>query len=471
MQLATPLLLLALAAAPLAVPASGPAPASARPVLRHVGTPGLPPQGGALKPALMIVCTPDTVAIGNEPPRQVRNPMVAALEAAGPGSRITLRPGDYPSFGIGFRKATNWNARTSGGRPGLPVVVEGQGRAVIRAGKDSGDAITINQEIANGHFLFRNLEIEPGYRAAVMFYKQKGGKSHDGFRFHDCDIIGGYDHAAGQGKRSKWGVWAHSLRDFEFRGVTRPAEIRDIQQEHAFYLQNPRGDILIERVRAQRLGRTFCQFTARAKDGPPGIGNIVVRDCEVEDIGLSRWDGYKGGSAFTVAGRITGSVTFEGNSYRAGFDRALRELTNRSAPYGTGALVCWDGHEKQPNGLVVLRDNRFEFAEGCGDRPVVSIGGCRDVRILGNNRFVAGSDLVPALALDPVGDRRPGGKPTSRPNGQVHVAESTLLVGSCTLRGVEATEAELAQLAEPPAGSGERGRSEESSADSARGLR
>ena len=108
------------------------------------------------------------------------------------------------------------------------------------------------------------------------------------------------------------------MKDFEFRGQSRKARVENIQQEHAFYIQNAQGPILIENVQAKRLGRTFCQFTARAKDGPVGKGSITVRNCDVSDIGLFKDDNHKGGSAFTFAGRLTGDILVEGNRYRAG---------------------------------------------------------------------------------------------------------------------------------------------------------
>ena len=277
--------------------------------------------------------------------------------------------------------------------------------------------ISINQEIRNGHFVFRNLEIEPGERAGIFFFILRKNQVHEGFHFEDVDIIGSWDHLTRRGKKSKWGVWGHSLRDFQYRGVTRKPIIEKIRLEHAFYLQNLKGDVLIERVRGRRLGRTFCQFTAREKDGAPGVGSITVRECEVEDTGLSEWDGHKGGSTFTIAGRITGPVLFEGNTYRAGFHPELRRLTRKNAPYSSGALVLWDGGEKVPNGRVTLRDNDFEFAPGCGDRPVVSVGGCREVLIVGKNRFVSGGPY-PALSIDPTRGSKPGGKLVNIPNGK-----------------------------------------------------
>lgn len=401
---------------------------------RPVTPPKMSP--GILKPPLFVTCSPGSVKFGQDQPVKARNPVVTALEQCGPGSIITLKKGNYPSFAIGFAKEVHWNARSSGGTPTKPITIQGEPGAIIRANGDSGDSITIHQEITTGHFIFRNLTIEPGYRAAVMFYKQPPGKFHEGFQFLDCDIIGSWDHVKKKGKKSKWGVWGHSLKDFTFQGLTRMAEVRDIQQEHAFYLQNNAGDIRIENVQAARLGRTFCQFTARERDGAAGVGTITIRGCKVEDIGLSVWDGYKGGTAFTLAGRIEGPIIFERNSYRAGFDPAIARLTQKSQDYGTAALVCWDGGGKVHNGTVILRDNDFEMAPGCGDRPLVSIGGCREVQILGANRFISGGKMD-ALSLDPVGDRRPGGVPTNVPNGEVTISAATTFKGAVKVRGIE----------------------------------
>lgn len=404
-----------------------------------------PAQGWQRNPparADFVTCTPGSIQVLGGPPQPSRYPIADALSLAGPGTLITLKPGEYKGFTIGFSSARPWNARTSGGTAAAPVTVVGEGRVRIVPERDGGDTISINQDVQNGHFLFRNLTIEPGYRAGIMFFQVKQGRMHEGYRFEDCDILGTWNHVANRGGRSKWAVWGQGLKDFVFRGVTRQARIENIQKEHAFYLQNPRGSITIERVHASRLGRTFCQFTARAKDGPEGVGDIVVRDCVVEDVGIAFEDGYKGGSAFTVAGRIRGNVTFERNTYRAGFSRDLLRLTRNDAPYGTGALVVWDGGEKVPNASVTLRDNDFEFARGCGDRPVVSIGGCEQVAIVGRNRFVSGG-VEAALSLDPAGGRNPGGQPKSIPNGRVLVADETLIEGAVHVRGRDASSEEL----------------------------
>jgi hypothetical protein len=215
--------------------------------------------------------------------------------------------------------------------------------------------------------------------------------------------------------------------------------VQGIRREHGFYIQNPLGEIVIENVEAAGLGRTFCQFTARAGDGPASVASITVRNCTVRNVGVAQGDGFKGGSAFTIAGRLGGQILFEDNTYRAGFDKAWRSLTTKNQPYGTGALVAWQGREAAANGSLTLVGNDFRFAPGCGDRPVVAIGGCRSVSIEKGNHFESGGEQ-PALALDPV---NLAGRPVSPPNGSVRVSPGSRFLGPVLLGATELSEEEL----------------------------
>jgi len=297
-----------------------------------------PPQFGP-----RISCTPTAVSVEGGPTVASKNPLADALRQASAGSVIEVTPGDYPAFRLGFGRGPQ-NADSSGTK-NWPIIVRGInhrfGAVRVRANGGS-DALMIDQKSPVSYITFEGLEFEPGYRSAIIFYRQGGPAIHRGFHFIDCDIIGGWDHVNATGAKSKWGVSGHRIADFEWRGVSRPSIIRDIRNEHAFYLQNCAGDVTIENVEATRLGRTFCQFTARVKDGPPGVGNITGRNCRISDTGLAAGDAYKGGSAFTMSGNMQkASFLFEGNSYRAGFNPRLKKLTRKGSPYGTGALVVW----------------------------------------------------------------------------------------------------------------------------------
>ena len=417
----------------------------ALPLLLFLGVPGgtappeIPSASSAL-PATWIHCTTSSIELPDQKPQKAQNPIASALAKAKPGTVIHLDPGDYPAFTIGFQSNSPANAVTKGGEPGNPIVLEGTGTVRILGGL--GDTIAIDQRFPNGWITFRNLEIVPGDRSGVIFYQRTDGRIHQGFTFEDCSILGRYDPATGKGKRTKWGVWGHMLSDFRFAGVKAPARIERISGEHAFYLQNPQGSITIENVHAQDLGRTFCQFTARSAEGPPGKGDVLVKGCVVEDACLGEGDGFKGGSAFTICGRLGCTFVFEKNVYRAGFRPERIKLALPGQPYGTGAFAAWEADREAPNGTVILRDNDFQLAQGCGDRALVSIGGCKRVLIVGENHFASGG-AQPALALDPLNLQ---GRPISHPNGPVYLAPATRIDGKLTLGGAPPSEERLAQL-------------------------
>lgn len=403
---------------------------------------GGPPSGVA--PA--IHCTETTVHFqGQKAPQKVRNPIAEALTKAKPGETIWLDPGVYPAFTIGLKSNSPANAATSGGTQEQPIVIQGKAPGVRIVGAE-GDTIGIDQRISNGWITFRNLTIVPGKRSGVLFYQRTDGKLHRGFAFEDVHILGEFSFDTNQGKRTKWGVWGQALADFRFVGVSAPARIENLSEEHAFYLQNCQGSITIENVHAKDLGRTFCQFTNRTGDGAPGQGDVIVRNCVVEDACIAQGDGFKGGSAFTLAGRHQGAFLFEGNIYRAGFRKERLRLTTAGMPYGTGAFMAWEADKAGPNATLVLRDNQFLFASGTGDRAVVSIGGCTQVLILGENRFVSGGKQ-PALVFDPLNAQ---GRPVSTPNGSVFLAPATKLEGPLLVRGRGASEEELAKLRREP---------------------
>ena len=399
--------------------------------------------------ASIIHCTPTQIIVDGVT-MATANPIPDALVRAAPGCLITLSPGDYPAFRIGFNKGDN-NAKNTGGLPGLPIVVRGEGLVRVRSG-DGGDTLSITQDNPNAHITFENIEFEPSYRAAILFYRPEPGGVNEGYHFYDCNIIGGWDHRKAEGKTSKWGLNGKRLKDFEWIGRTRPSIIQDIRHEHAFYLSNMAGDTTIRNVEAKRLGRTFVQLVARSKDGPAGVGRLLVQDCKVSDTGIAVGDNYKGGSAFTVSGNMPkAELRFENNTYRAGFDKSLHKLTVKGQPYGSGAFVAWSEKETERLGNLILIDNDFRFAHTCGDRAVVSITACTSVKIIGSNHFEAGTrdDGVmmrkPGFALALDHPKNPA-TPAPLPNLKVTFDPSTTIVGGFEIKGVPATDAERKAL-------------------------
>ncbi|QDU66460.1 hypothetical protein [Engelhardtia mirabilis] len=391
----------------------------------------------------LIVCGPGWVEVDGARRIETPYPVAKALEFAGPGALIELQPGDYAPLMIGFNNQDPSNARTVGGQPGLPITVRGRGIVRFKA-QGRGDTIGISQQFPVAHITFEKVVIEAGTRSAVMFYDLADNEQHTGFHFYDCGIDGGWDHVAGTGNSSKWGILGHDLADFVFAGREGRAFVRDVRLEHGFYLQSPRGDITLENIDGTRLGRCFVQITARERSGPPGRGLIVVRGNKVSDTGLSEWDDFKGGTAFTFAGGLQHcTILVQDNTYKAGFDQRLRKLTRGGAPYGTGALVAWDGGEKLPNGSLVLRSNEFRFAEGCGDRATVAISACERVVIEADNVFQAGAFGV-ALDLEP---EYTGDRPGPKPNGRVFLADGVDLKGELRISGRAATDAQRSALA------------------------
>mgnify|MGYP003435061787 CR=1 FL=1 len=65
-----------------------------------------------------------------------------------------------------------------------------------------------------------------------------------------------------------------------------------------------------------------------------------------------------------------------------------------------------------------------------GDRPLVAIGACTQVELIGQNRFVSGANPA-ALELEPTSERRPEGSPV----GALNIDPATQIQGPIRWRG------------------------------------
>lgn len=386
------------------------------------------PAPGSVGPTLDV--WPDAVRLFDGRSFPSDAPLALAIELAAPGALVRVLPGDYGPMSLGVGGHGDARALPAGGNAAMPILVRAEGRVRLLP-RGAQDTLTIGQTRPFSHVRFEGFEIHAGSRAAVMFHRAPANGANRGFHFIDCVVDGGFDHVTDRGLHSKWAFQVWDPDDFVFAGVRRRAVVRNVCHEHAFYVQHPRGDVRIENVDAQRLGRTFLQVTARASSGPPGRGRLVVRGNRIEDTGISGRDNFKGGTALTFAGRLEAmEILVESNRVRSGFTPELRWRTLEGAPYGTAALVAWGAGEDQPNGHLILRGNHFEFAPGAGDRPLVSIAATRRATLEGN-RFLAGEHPV-ALEFDPPGE---DGRARDRPNGPIALGPENQVRGQVTRLG------------------------------------
>lgn len=401
-------------------------------------TPPPAPSWTLAKRKRLVMLTPRSIQIDGGAVQPAENPIVRALETCGPGSTIVLEAGDYRPFSIGFMKEDPNNARTRGGAPGQPIVVAARGAVRIHGGA-FGHCVRVAQQIPNGHITLRGIAFHGASQSAILFAR---GGTHVGYRFEDCPIDGGYDHAKQQGLASSYGIDAYGMIDFAYVGTTQPVTIANLRNADGIRLMNTQGDVVIERVVGERLGGAFARVMSASADGPPGLGLVVLRHCVARDVGLNPDMAHKSAYAYTVTGRHFGTIALDRCEYRSGFDAALLGLTQPGVAYGLGAVQITDGVDHARTETFVLYGCDFQAAPDTGAAPLVSIGGCHMLRIEGKSTFVAGRSGL-ALDLDPRAADAAGGL-RSTANGLTRVAQDTVVQGVIKVRG---TAAKLEQLA------------------------
>jgi hypothetical protein len=331
-------------------------------------------------------------------------PLADALAASEPGEVILLEDGIHPGFMIGSDSSYAYNAGAVS-----DVDICGSGHTVIWPATDwSSDTIAIVHDVPTGDIRFWNLRIEGATRAAIIFY-QPGVDStvtYEGFHFHDVVIDGGFNHETQEGLSSKWGVLSYHLSDFRWIG----GAVNNIKREHAFYLHNNVGDVLIRGVTSRHLGRTFLQVTQRANEGMMGAGTLTIEDCIIEDCALT-----DGGSCITVAGHA-GGVVIRNNTVLMGANPDLGRGSDTFS--ATGAIVVWVPNDEvtiwpdltYQNGPITIVGNDFEVRDG--DRAIGNFGAAQALTIR-NNRFASPSTMIGRGNKPIVFDPYSGDEPTS----------------------------------------------------------
>jgi len=179
---------------------------------------------------------------------------------------------------------------------------------------------------------------------------------HGFITIDNCKFVGTGTNWIGKGM--KWGIRGHGPAKWKITNCEfEPC------QEHSIYIDNPQGDLVIEKCKGRGNGRTFMQITNRPTSGPSQFGNITVKNCVANDIS----DFGGGGSDYTFVG-CTGKL----------------EVTDCSS-YNTknGAMVMWTD---VTNGTYTVGRNfsfydvliqRFHAESSIATRPMVSLSGIR----------------------------------------------------------------------------------------------
>lgn len=360
-----------------------------------------------------MILTPTSVRYGDGqliPGSPNEYTLVWALNNTGEeyGRKILLRKGLYPSFQFDANAAVWQNrVRRLGSKHDAKVIILGEDGATIdRISDQWGSTIGVLGH-GSGHSLhyihWENIKFECNGDAAFLIGSSAdlvNGGGYKGWSFEGCEIDGGYDWYTGTGRNSKWGILTWAVSDFRFNN----GYIHDIKREHAFYLHNNLGDVMMNHNIVERCGRTFCQITARKEEFgvgplPENPGDISVCGNLISDVTLG--DGCEGGTAITLTGRNRGLMMIRRNTILFGHDQELRDALadqgvcvpepDGSRPIGNGAIVAWTtGSEdfESSLGMVVIR-NVIWYAPGAG-RIGATFFGALDILWASGNVIIMG---------------------------------------------------------------------------------
>jgi hypothetical protein len=357
----------------------------------------------------------------------VEYPHVQAIELAnteGHGGNIFLTAGTYGWFRI----MTQYSSHSKTvdrlvSSPENPVRLVGQtsetGALRVRFTSPGAGGYTLqmretssDENMQIDHLEFYRLRFECGRDCIhVGTYDESVQGSdvvYDGLVFADVEMDGRYQWLERGESTGKWGMHTRNLGKFELLR----SHIHNTHWEHGIYVHAPRGEFIAMANTIHDVGRTAFQFTARkdpyleGEEHPPNNHPIRVYNNYLADTSLA--DGCAGGSTISLFGRNQ-QAYIKNNLIEMGYDSftpGLLDEMNSFCQYTpfTGAITSasfeTDGYENS-TGPFLIEHNTFRYAQGTGDRAVVTLAAV-DEAIFRNNHVTTGNNPV-ALRIGSAG--------------------------------------------------------------------
>lgn len=217
--------------------------------------------------------------------------------------------------------------------------------------------------------IFEELDLECDDTAAVM----TASSPIRDFTWRRCRFFGYWDPVANAGLTddSKWGLLLNDCGNW----LLEDCEIFGIRGEHALYEHNRLGLMTWRRVSVKHCQRTAYQSVARSSEGALAVGDVLLEDCDIEDVCL---ESGGGGSAITCrGGQPTANWTLRRVKVRLGCNPALQAPFNQNI---TGAVVFDTGGGSHPGGTGTLTLDGCDFEVGSA-HPGVSNARRSNVRL------------------------------------------------------------------------------------------
>jgi len=302
--------------------------------------------------------------VGRQPETQTKAPLAAAIKEAGKFKEpVVITVTDTILDGIDIGGPAGYQNKSNCAFWDRPIE-----NLTIKGGRSLFKPAISNLRFWNGlngvkSITIKDLEIVNGLHEFAPI-RTSMGEVHGHITIENCSFkgIGG----GWLGRGMKWGIRGHGPARWTIVNCKfEPA------QEHSIYIDNPQGNLLIDRCTGSKNGRTFMQITNRPTSGLSQFGDITVKDCTCSEI---KKDGG-GGSDYTFVGCLgTLSVTnCSSINTNNGAFVAWTDTTNGTYPISSSEDFSFN--------KIIIKN--FNATSRIAERPMLAISGSKYTELSG----------------------------------------------------------------------------------------